>query len=232
MKFQLKDERGLTRGGLIEEVIDAPSSLDATALISRKYGNVQFFGGPTSIQETQSSSSGPSGGAESQPNGCLVLLGGIALVVAMATGALKPPTQPDAYQGETSSPAQSPSDPTDRSSPDPVAVPAPEISSDQPSSQSLWGAFAVSPSTSRSAYSTAYPSEMEAKQAAIDSCGESDCQLLGSFGPGYAALSESDRSWYFSSGHSSESDANEVSMRLCQEKDPDANCRIAASVSF
>ena len=96
----------------------------------------------------------------------------------------------------------------------------------------LWGAFAISPSTSESSYSTGYSSEEEAKQAALKSCGQSDCNILTAFGPGYATLAESDRNWFYSVGMSSEADAANEAMLRCQEKDPDYNCRITTNINF
>ena len=96
----------------------------------------------------------------------------------------------------------------------------------------LWGAFAISPSTSESSYATGYSSEEEAKQAALKSCGQTDCNILTAFGPGYATLAESDRNWFYSVGMSSEAEAANEAMLRCQEKDPDYNCRITTNINF
>lgn len=96
----------------------------------------------------------------------------------------------------------------------------------------LWGAFAVSPSTSGNSYATGYSSEEDAKQAALNSCVQSDCNIFATFGSGYATLAESDRNWFSSVGQSSETDAINEAMSRCQERDPDHNCRVIRTVNF
>jgi len=223
VKFQLKNESGIPTGAYIDDVVEAPNVFVAKDLINRKYGGVYIFSGPTQINEPKASaasvstSSGRSGG--SQPNGCMVALGAVAVLVAVATGAFKTSTQPESSQPTALQEQAADSQPS-------ASAEAPQIQ------KQLYGAFAISPSTSKSAYSTGYQSESEAKQAAISSCGESDCYASVTFGPGYASLAESDRAWYYSSGKASESEANNTAMESCQAKDNDANCRITASVNF
>lgn len=235
VKFQLKNGSGSGTGAVIDDVVEAPNLFVAKDLINRKYGGVQIWFGPTLINEPKASAasvstaSGTSGG--SQPNGCMLALGAVVFLVAVATGAFKTSTQPDspqptASQEQAASQEQKASEEQTADSQPSAPAEAPQIQ------QQLYGAFAISPSTSKSAYSTGYQSESEAKQAAIGSCGESDCYASVTFGPGCAALAESDRAWYSSSGKTSESDANNAAMESCQAKDSDANCRITASVNF
>lgn len=229
VKFQLKDDNGLTKGGLIEETIEAPDTFVARDLINRKYGGVQLWGGPTQVYEPRVSSKVSSSSSQSQPNGCMVALGAVALVIAVATGALKPSNQPDAYQTPASSTAtETPASPSAEQTP----APEPNETTEPAAAQQPWGAFAVSPSTSESAYATGYSSEDEAKQAALNSCGQSDCNILTTFGSGYATLAESDRNWFYSVGQSSDSDAINEAMSRCEERDPGHNCRVIRTVNF
>lgn len=222
-KFQIRDQHGRYSGVPIDEIIDAPNIFVAKDLIDRKYGGVNFWGGLVPVQEQRTSSgsntaSSP-GSSRGEPNGCLVLLGAIGIAIAMATGLLKTSDQPG-------TPDQAPSTPppleSSGSSPQPAPAPV----------QATWGVFAVSPSTGESSYATGYTSEEEAKQAAINSCGNSDCNALNAFGPGYATLAESDNNWFFSHGHSSEGEAVNDALRQCEERDPGQNCRVTKTVNF
>ena len=228
VKFQLKGENGQAKGNLIEEIIEAPNVFDAQELINRKYGGVQLWGGPVQINESSSTSSASSTGAQSQPNGCMVALGGIALLIGLATGAFKPSGQPDAYQ------TPAPSSPSGEvSSPSADQAPAPEAgeTTEATPAQTLWGAFAVSPSTGESSWAKGYGTESEAQQAAVRSCGQDDCNAFG-FTAGAAALVESDSRWYHESGRSSEEEAGSMALQQCQSQEPAGNCRMVASFSF
>jgi hypothetical protein len=226
VKFQLKGENGQGKGNLIEEIIDAPNVFDAKELINRKYGGVFLWGGPVQVNESSSTSSASSTGSQSKRNGCIVALGGIALLIGLATGAFKPSSAPDAYQ--------TPSSPSgEASSPSADQVPAPEAveNTEPPVAQELWGAFAVSPSTGESSWAKGYATESEAQQAAVQSCGQDDCNAFG-FTAGAAALVESDSRWYHESGRSSEEEASSMALQQCQREEPTGNCRMVASFSF
>jgi len=108
-------------------------------------------------------------------------------------------------------------------------VTAPE----QPSAPATyWGAFAISPSTSKSIWATGYTSKVDAHQAAINLCVENDCQILSTFGRGYVALAKSDRKWYASTGMSSQSEVDQDAMSECNQQDFDANCSIIYLINF
>lgn len=145
-----------------------------------------------------------------EANGCGPFLGLLALIALLVVAGI---TNKGSDTPNDSQPSQ----------------PAPE----QPSAPAAyWGAFAISPSTSKSTWATGYTSEAEANQAAINSCGENDCQILSTFGRGYAALAESDRKWYVSTGMASQSEADQDAMNKCNQEDSDANCRITYSINF
>ena len=209
--------------GKITTEVEAATFSGAKEQIYAKHGQVQSITNLRQVSQAGSSSS------TYEPNGCMVALGVVALLIAVATGAIKPSSQPDAYQ---SPPASSPSDKKPSSSVEQTPQPELNTTPEPAVTQELWGAFAISPSTSESSYATGYSSEEEAKQAALKSCGQSDCNILTAFGPGYATLAESDRNWFYSVGMSSEADAANEAILRCQEKDPDYNCRITTNVNF
>lgn len=227
VKFQLKGENGQGKGNLIEEIIEAPNIFDAKELINRKYGGVFLWGGPLPVNESSSTSSS-STGSQSKPNGCMVALGGIALLIGLATGAFKPSTEPDAYQTPTPS---SPSGEASSPSADKAPAQEPVENTESPVAQELWGAFAISPSTGESSWAKGYSTESEAQQAAVRSCGQDDCNAFG-FTAGAAALVESDSRWYHESGRSSEEEASSMALQQCQREEPAGNCRMVASFSF
>lgn len=228
VKFQLKGSNGQGKGNLIEEIIEAPNVFDARELINRKYGGVHLWGGPSPVNESRSASSPSSTGAQSQPNGCMVALGGIALLIGVATGAFKPSSQPDTYQPSAPS---SPSGEASSPSADQAPEQEPVENTEPPVAQELWGAFAVSPSTRQSSWAKGYGTESEAQQAAVQSCGQDDCKAF-TFTAGSAALVESDRRWYHESGRSSEEEATSIAMQQCQSQEPAGNCRMVSSFSF
>jgi hypothetical protein len=239
--FRVKDANGAS-WGFIEEVIEARDKFIAQELINRKYGGVEFNGFPIRVTDQPPASANvstdsrnvptnSSATSQPQPNGCLVAIGLVAVLIGSAMGLFKQSDQPDAYQ---QSPSTSTENTTTAETPQEQvpSPPAEQTSTESAQAEPLWGAFAVSPSTSTSAYATGYATEDEAKQAAVNSCAQSDCQPFASFRQGYAALAESDRNWYSTSGYSSEAEATNEAMRLCQEKDSDANCRITKTVNF
>lgn len=206
-------DNNLSIGGQREEVIEANTQWAAEEVLKRKYGKISVIG-RASLGNTPTSPSA----SESASTGCLVFILIIcSSLYCLFTGSCKAPSSSSA-----SGPAS-----VEQSSPD-----ATENQSSPSESTVYWGAFAVSPSTSKSSWATGYSSESEAIQAAINSCGESDCRSFSTFGPGYASLAESDKNWYVSSGMSSQGDADRDSMAQCEQRDPDSNCRVTHSVNF
>ena len=205
--------------GTITTEVEAASFSGARDQIYAKHGQVQSIRNLREVRRSdQSRSSASSGG----PNGLLAVFGAVAILIAIASGSFNQSPQPDANRQspgpDGSGVPQSPAE----------QAPAPEPAT----SQALWGAFAISPSTSGSSYATGYESEEEAQRAAISSCGNNDCSVLGPFGPGFATLAESDKNWFYTYGHSSETEAAADAMRQCEEKDPGQNCRITKTVNF
>lgn len=177
----------------------------------------------SSSSSSGSSSRGASNSSSARPNPLLVGILVLFAVIGSATGLIKPSSQPDAYQQEEQAPAAAP----------PPNVPAAESSTEpQPvEPQVMWGAFAVSPSTGSSSWSKGYNSETEAQQAAIQSCGQSDCSAF-SFTAGAAALVESDTHWYHEAGRASEEEARQLALEQCQAQEPAGNCRLVTALSF
>lgn len=210
--------------GRITAEVEAATFSGAKEQIYAKHGQVQSI---TNLRQVNEAGN-PSTGSQSKPNGCMVALGGIALLIGLATGAFKPSSQPDAYQ--TPAPS-SPSGEAPSPSADQAPAQEPVENIEPPVAQELWGAFAVSPSTGESSWAKGYGTESEAKQAAVQSCGHDDCNTFA-FTAGSAALVESDSRWYHESGRSSEQEASNMAMQQCQSQEPAGNCRMVASFSF
>ena len=209
--------------GKITAEVEAATFSGAKEQIYAKHGQVRSITNLRQVKQAGSSS------AANEPNGCMVALGGVALLIAIATGAFKTSSQPDAYQAPAS---QATSEASSSPSAEQTPAPEPNETTEPAAAQQPWGAFAVSPRTSESAYATGYSSEDEAKLAALNSCGQSDCNILTTFGSGYATLAESDRNWFYSVGQSSDSDAINEAMSRCEERDPGHNCRVIRTVNF
>lgn len=160
-------------------------------------------------------------------SGCGPLLGLLALAAILVVAGV-------ANKGtDFSSPSPGASQPPEEQPNKPLEEQPSQAPTPQPNEPAqLWGAFAVSPTTSKSSWATGYSSESDAIQAAVDSCGQADCKSFSTFNNGYAALAESDRAWYSSSGMHSQAEADQNALSQCEAKDSDANCRIKHSVSF
>lgn len=230
VKFQLKDANGHATGRVVDEIIQAPDPFTAKDLVDRKYGGVQMWGAPTELpQQTsnQRSQSSPNTSTPSNPaaGGCLAIVGALAFIIASALGLIKPE---QSNQNSSSTEVQQQSDaeqqPVDSQSTTSEAAPV-------QSPQQLWGAVSTNASN-QTWRSTNYPSEEEAKAAALEACGDSSCKIVATFGRGSAAVVESDSKWYVQAGRNSEGEASAAAMSECQSLEPAGNCRISSTFSF
>lgn len=231
IKFHLKGSNGGVKGSILEEVVECANVFEVENIIKARYGDVRIWETARPIDEPIKASSGtsshsaPKASAGSPQPFAIILLGAVAVIFAIATGAIKPSTETAVNQ--QSPKASTPQTPAES---EPLSQPIPQP--EPQATQEFWGAFAISPSTSQSASSTSYPTKDDAEQAAIKTCGQSDCYAFSTFGSGYATLAESDKHWFASHGHSSEADSVNAALSECQSKDPDLNCRVSQTVHF
>jgi hypothetical protein len=77
------------------------------------------------------------------------------------------------------------------------------VGSAQAQSYDNWGAMAISVSTGNTAYAIDYGSAASAEQAAVNSCGASDCKAVVNFANGCGAVAQApDLSWGWGYGPS------------------------------
>lgn len=235
--FDILGSKGETLTFGQTEVVEANGHTAAEEILKRKYGRIlvrsvtfpndgQPSSGTVNSQPRQHSHSNTSGGG-SNSSGAMAGVGVIALIIVGISAISNPPTPPSSTDQQESTPA----------APSPEALVSPEGQQEsteqvaEESPQSLWGAFAVSPSTSASEWSKGYSTEEEAKKAALEACGQDDCEAF-SIGPGYAVLAESDKRWYYSQGHASQDEAVQAAINECTTTEPDADCRVTHSINF